>query len=104
MKPIVVNVRNHTGKCIYVGRRMPGKFAGHPLGNPFKLARNATEEERAMCLKLYRTWLVSLPDYEEQIAALAAEVQRTGLPLGCWCSPKTCHADLLADLIGERVV
>lgn len=100
----VINVREaEPYTYIYVGRYMPGLYRGHPLANPFKLPRKATEADRSACLERYREWLLSLPDWRQQIDALAARVQATGLPLGCWCAPKACHADVLAELIDAEM-
>lgn len=107
MKVHVVNVRSFPFECptpyIYVGRYMPGIFAGHQLGNPFKLPKKAKQQDRVECLEKYRSWLLARPDFEEQIEILVRKVVVTGLPLGCWCAPKLCHADVLAELINERL-
>lgn len=102
MKTKVINVRGLPRSdlpCIYVGRAMPG-LAGHELGNPFRLTR---ESDRDACLDQYKDWLFGLPDWQEKVDRLAQKVKETGLPLGCWCAPKTCHADLLAALIDLRL-
>ena len=83
---------------IYVGRYMPGLFKGHPLGNPFKVGRKAKQSERLACLELYRDWLLQ-PEREGMLRALAENVRRTNLPLGCWCKPKECHGDVLAEYV-----
>ena len=51
-----------------------------------------------------RTLEESLRMYEENIKAspLATQLgELKGKILGCWCSPKSCHGDVLLDLIGE---
>ena len=100
MKVEVVNVRNFPLEAptpyIYVGRYMPGTFRGHPLANPFKLPSKATAADRMDCLRQYEVWLDRLSNRDDLLQRLAAQVQRTGLPLGCWCKPKACHADILA--------
>ena len=68
---------------VYVGR--PSKF-----GNPFVLHH---EGERAKVIEQYRAWLLGQP---ELIAAAKAELK--GKVLGCWCSPRACHADVLAEI------
>lgn len=106
MKPQVVNVRDFLFSkdppFIYVGRAMPSfKLKAHPLANPFRMTSRAAKDEsaRQFCLDLYREWLDALPDRDELLRELAAQVKATGLPLGCWCAPKSCHADILAELI-----
>lgn len=36
------------------------------------------------------------PDYRRHILALA------GLTLGCWCKPKACHGDVIAEYLNNR--
>lgn len=107
-RPKVVNVRDYPFaysldkvEFLYVGRAC-GKFSrGHPLANPFRLRRNATADERKECLDKYVAWLREMnPDrLEIEVARLAVSFMRRKLPLGCWCAPKPCHADVLADLV-----
>lgn len=103
MKPKVVNIRDFTGTdrpYLYCGRAVRSKgLKAHPLANPFRLPAKATQEDRVECLKQYREWLDALPNRDELLQGLAAEVKLLHLPLGCWCAPKSCHADILAELI-----
>lgn len=77
----VVHCR-HERFDVYIGR--PSKW-----GNPFKLT---SERQRDELIEKYRMWLLKQP---ELIAALS-EIQ--GKTLGCWCKPKRCHGDVLAEL------
>jgi hypothetical protein len=89
----------------YVGRRMRGR-QGSPLGNPFKVK---SDDERDAAIAQYETWL------REKIAAGDREVigelenlakrfrQDEWLMLLCWCSPKRCHAEVIATELKERV-
>jgi hypothetical protein len=67
---------------VYIGR--PG-----PWGNPFVLGK---EDQRADVIAKYREWLM------EQPRLLAVVPELRGLTLGCWCAPKPCHGDVLAEL------
>lgn len=74
---------------IYVGR-------GSIWGNPFSHKNNtkakhvvATREES---IELHRRWLLAQPHLIAQLGDLY------GKKLGCFCSPKTCHAETLAEL------
>jgi len=97
----VVHVNRHQGPRIYVGRK--GRAGrGHPLANPFKLKPNATDRERAECIAKYRDWLLAQPDLAEQLEALRVETRNGERPLACWCAPKACHADVLAELLTAR--
>lgn len=67
---------------IYIGR--PSKW-----GNPFEIGKDVTREE---VIAKYINWL------ETQPQLLAALPELKGKILGCWCSPKECHGDILAEL------
>jgi hypothetical protein len=60
-------------------------------GNPFKLQID-TEADRKKCLEFYRHWLM------RQHHLLADLHELRGKVLGCWCAPKLCHGDVLAEL------
>lgn len=67
---------------LYIGR--PSKW-----GNPFRLEK---ESDRARVLQQYREWIMKQPEL------LAALPELRGKTLGCWCSPRACHGDVLAEL------
>lgn len=113
----VVNVRGLRGPAregvVYVGRPFAG-WSGHKLGNPFKMksfgaggaCQNIQDEwnrkERARVLAEYRAWLMARPTLESDLEYLWLETVAGNLPLGCWCHPEPCHADVLADLLNDR--
>jgi hypothetical protein len=68
---------------VYVGR--PSKW-----GNPFFIGRDGTREE---VIAKYRAYL-------DKNVVLKAQAQRElkGKMLGCWCAPRACHADVLAEV------
>lgn len=67
---------------VYIGR--PSKW-----GNPFTISRDGTREE---VIEKYRDWLIEQDDLMEALPELKGKV------LGCWCSPKSCHGDVLIEL------
>jgi hypothetical protein len=67
---------------VYIGR--PSKW-----GNPFVIGKDGSREE---VIEKYRKWLLSNPELLEKVKELKGKI------LGCWCSPKRCHGDVLADL------
>ena len=81
----------------YVGRSMPGHI-GSPLGNPFKLEREA---DRDQVLEQYRRWLRER--YTKGDRAVIGELdrligiarERGEITLLCWCAPKKCHAEVI---------
>jgi hypothetical protein len=74
---------------IYIGR-------GSIYGNPYKIGLDGTRNE---VIKKYKDWIVSdryiptiyKPSIEE-IKLLKGKI------LGCWCTPKACHGDVLIEL------
>ena len=67
---------------VYIGR--PSAF-----GNPFVMGRDGTRDE---VIAKYRAYLLSRPDLLARLPELRGKV------LGCWCSPKACHGDILAEM------
>lgn len=67
---------------VYIGR--PSRF-----GNPFRIGRDGSRGE---VVAKYEEWLTSQPEL------MAALPELAGKTLGCWCSPKPCHGDVLARL------
>ncbi len=84
-------------RYVYVGR--PTKW-----GNPFSHKSNTKAQylttSREEAVKRYEDYLIM---NKELIAALT---ELKGKVLGCWCSPKLCHAQVLAkhaDMIEEHL-
>jgi hypothetical protein len=71
---------------IYIGR--PSKW-----GNPFVIGEDG---DRKAVLIRYKAWLQTQPE-------LIADAKRVlkGKILGCWCSPKACHGDILLRIANE---
>lgn len=67
---------------VYIGR--PSRW-----GNPFAIGRDGT---RADVIAKYRAWITDQPDLLASIRSLH------GKRLGCYCSPRPCHGDVLAEL------
>lgn len=81
--PLVKNLR-YGGEDydIYVGR--PSQW-----GNPYWIGRDGTREE---VIAKYRQYVITTPHLTRDLPTLK------GKRLGCWCTPKPCHADVLAEL------
>ena len=92
-KTTVVN-RRGSPFDVYIGR-------GSKWGNPFSHVHSifpdvihvATREE---AIEKYRDWILTQP----QLLAALPELQ--GKVLGCYCSPKACHGDVLAELCDKE--
>lgn len=77
---------------VYIGREVPAvDRAASKWGNPFVLEED-TDQERDRVLGIYRDWLLEQPEL------LADLHELKGQRLGCWCAPKRCHGDVLAEL------
>jgi hypothetical protein len=59
-------------------------------GNPFAIGRDGTREE---VIAKFRTWFMG-----EVAMMQRAKRELRGKVLGCWCSPKACHGDVLAEI------
>lgn len=69
---------------VYIGR--PSKW-----GNPFHI--NDSQISREVSIELYLGWILG------QQHLLDALHELDGKILGCWCKPKRCHGDVLAELV-----
>lgn len=67
---------------VYIGR--PSKW-----GNPFVIGRNGSRED---VIEKYRKYLLSSPDLLNSLHELKDKT------LGCWCSPRACHGDVLKEI------
>jgi len=77
-------VNFNTEHCdVYVGR--PSKWSC-----PYMIGPDGDREE---VIVMYEGWLLSRP---ELIAEACRELR--GRVLGCWCSPSSCHGDVLARI------
>lgn len=74
---------------VYIGR--PG-----PWGNPFRL-----DGDRKEAIRQYREWIM----YHDDAQSLRDEIHTLrGKTLGCWCKPKACHGDVLAELANNNIM
>lgn len=96
---MVVRILNRSdgGSGVYVGR--PSRF-----GNPYRVGEDGTREQ---VIALYREYFAAKSEFDsrfrEALEALYAKVRRHGeLNLVCWCAPKPCHAEVIAEWIVRR--
>jgi len=68
---------------VYIGR--PSKW-----GNPFPLKDESGRDES---IRKHREWIVNQKDLMDSLPELKGKV------LGCWCKPKACHGDTIAELV-----
>ncbi len=93
MKTTVVNIYKepYDQYCGRAGKGQDGYF-----GNPFALA---SEADRGSVLQRYKEYfykrLAEDPEFKRRIHELK------GKRLGCFCSPKACHSDIIADYLNS---
>lgn len=93
-------------RVVYVGRAVPRiALRGSPLGNPYRIGR---DEPLQQALGRYRNWLdeaLSRPASSQtaEIDRLARIARKGALALECWCAPYPCHADVIRDVLIERL-
>lgn len=85
-------------KVVHCKKEKFDVYVGRPSiwGNPYSHL-NGTEEafktkNREESIELYEKWVLSQDHLIKLLPTLKDKV------LGCWCSPKPCHADVLVKL------
>lgn len=74
---------------VYIGR--PSKW-GNPFSHLSDTLAKFKVSGRGEAIAKYKAWILTQPDLLAQVKELK------GKRLGCWCSPKACHGDVLAEL------
>ncbi len=83
----VVNVKNDEYD-VYIGRN---PVYGDPKwGNPFEIGKHGTRKE---VIELYKVWLAHKPDLVKKLLSLDGKI------LGCHCKPKSCHGDVIVEMV-----
>lgn len=88
---------------IYCGRPAAGKHWG--FGNPFRVGRDGQQGE---CIPKFRHWIETgdaqgCPDATPERRGWMLLNMHTlaNKRLGCFCKPRACHADVLAEYASE---
>ena len=68
---------------VYIGR-------SSKWGNPFK------DGTRKQVIEKYRKYILSNKELLDSLDELEGKI------LGCWCKPKSCHGDVLVELIEKK--
>lgn len=75
---------------VYIGRKT-GKFKTDSIWhNPYYIGKDGTRKE---VIAKYRVYILGRPDLMALLPTLKGKV------LGCWCTPESCHGDVLVGLI-----
>lgn len=89
-RPTVVNLREvdlRDEDVVRIDRRSD-------WGNPYRIGPDG---DRAQVIEAYRRWISARADLLARLEELA------GMRLACWCAPRACHGDVLAELVGQRL-
>jgi len=79
---------------VYIGR--PSEW-----GNPYTHIKDKSTlaeyvvRNREEAVRKYKDWLLSQHHLMEKIESLR------GKTLGCWCSPKSCHGDIIIEVLND---
>ena len=82
-----------SGRVVHCKREPYDVFIGRPSkwGNPWKVGYDGTREE---VIKRYEHYIL-----DSELIHDVPELR--GKVLGCYCSPKPCHGDILVRLANE---
>lgn len=96
-----IEVRNINGG--YISENAYRVDRKTPLGNPWKVPPYTQEE----AISNYRTYLIDClkQDTRERIyfEAILAKARKHNITLLCHCWPKPCHADVIKELLEQRL-
>ena len=94
----LINIKNYTeDDYIYIGR--PSEF-GNPYSHSDKSQAKYVTETRNEAIEMYRKHLEENPDIIDKLIKELTESDYD--KIGCWCSPKKCHGEILIEAIENR--
>jgi hypothetical protein len=81
-------------KVVHCKRERYDVYIGRPStwGNPFAIGRDGNRKE---VIEKYRQWISTQPTLLQALPSLKGKI------LGCWCAPRTCHGEVLIDLVSQ---
>jgi len=82
---------------VYVGRSPEGLGWGNPFSWKEGTLAEFKVETREESISEHRKWFLAQPDLIRK-----AKKELKGKVLACWCSPQTCHADVLAEVANQE--
>lgn len=88
----VVNIRDGREGVMYIGRA-GYRLKGSIFANPYRLDRF---ESREACLAAFEAHLRAT-EMIDQLHLI------DGQKLACWCSPESCHGDILIKVRNEQL-
>ena len=80
---------------IYIGR--PSKW-GNPFSHLSDTLADFKVSSREAAIEAYENWILQQADLLADLPELKGKI------LGCWCSPKACHGEVLVRLANMEAV
>lgn len=102
----IVNIHDYNGEYYYVGR-------GSPLGNPFSDKPSKFDVmktgSRKESIEKYKEWieerlLYNTPQRRAIEECVNILISRNKIVLGCFCKPKPCHAEVISEILMNKVL
>jgi hypothetical protein len=93
MQTVVVNI-NKDRFDVYIGRT--GRGEDEYFGNPFRMGNGTSRDDSVQKFQKYFTDRIG-KDSEFRRRVLELKGKR----LGCFCKPKACHGDVIADWLNK---
>ena len=81
-------------KVVHCKKEKYDVYIGRPSvwGNPFEIGKDGSRKE---VIEKYKKYLLNNPELLAKIPQLKGKV------IACWCKPRACHGDVLAELADE---
>jgi len=93
MQTVVVNIHKEPFD-VYIGRR--GRGQDGYFGNPFRIRHGSSREDAVKRFEGdFADRIEKDAEFKRRILALK------GKRLGCFCKPKACHGDVVADWLNK---
>ena len=93
MQTVVVNIYKEQFD-VYIGRA--GRGQDGYFGNPFRIEQSVSREDAVERFQRYFADRIEKDsEFNRQVLALK------GKRLGCFCKPKACHGDVIADWLNK---
>lgn len=70
------------------------------FGNPFRLEKDGGDYTREESVRQYRKWFNAQLDDDDEFREAVHSLR--GETLGCWCTPKLCHGDVILHYLHGR--
>lgn len=79
---------------VHISKFQYDVYIGRPSiwGNPFEIGKDGTRSE---VIEKYKEYILGNQELLDLLPSLSDKI------LGCFCSPKRCHGDIIADLVNK---